>query len=805
MKLRNRINIFFTFVKKKWKSWNLIKRITFFLILFLLLLFWFSLPKNLFNKPISIVLEDKNGILLAAKIATDGQWRFPEIEKIPEKYKKCLITYEDKRFNYHLGFDVFSLLRASWQNIKSDKVISGASTVTMQVIRLSRNNPDRTILEKIKEIILAFRLELRYSKEKILKLYASNAPYGGNIIGLETASWRYFGREPEKLSWAENAMLAVLPNSPALIHLSKNREKLLKKRNKLLKALLHEKIINQETYELSIEENLPESPKVFPHFAPHLLDRANLEQKSFRVKTTIDIELQKKIIEITNRHAKSHKSNQIHNIAALVLEVKTGNVLAYIGNLTDFKDQNNASQVDVIMGDRSTGSILKPILYASMLTEGFILPKTLFPDIPTYINGYTPQNYNLEYDGAVSADRALARSLNVPAVLMLQKYGVEKLHHKLKKLGLSSLTFNPEHYGLSLILGGCEGKLWDVTGIYASMARVLNNFSVQNGFYNPNDIHEPNYLYNNELTNSSNDIKQTSSILSAPAIWHTFQAMLYVERPDDESNWDLFASNRKISWKTGTSFGFRDAWAIGVTPEYAVGVWLGNADGEGRPNLVGIQAAAPVLFDIFDKLPENLSDFEIPYDEMYKAAICKESGHLASENCLNIDSVWIPNTGLRTEVCPYHKIVHLDLSGQWQVTSDCESVNYMQNVSWFILPPAMEWYYKTKNANYKLLPPFREDCDKNKINKTGNMQLIYPKQNSQLYVPIEINGKKGKAIFEAAHRIAGTKIYWHIDNHFISETTDFHQIAVAPPVGKHILTLIDEHGEELIVNFEIIE
>jgi len=768
------------------------------------LVFWFSLPSELFDKPISTILEDKNGNLLAAKIADDAQWRFPEMEEVPSKYVECVRIYEDKRFYYHLGFDIFSIARATWQNIKSGNIVSGGSTISMQVIRLSRDNPPRTFTEKIKEILLAFRMELTYSKKKILKLYASNAPYGGNVIGLETAAWRYFGREPEKLSWAESAMLAVLPNSPSLIHLGKNRAKLLIKRNRLLKQLLHENVINNETYLLALEEEIPEEPKVFPHFAPHLLDRAKMEHAhDFRIKTTLDIELQKQVIEITNRHAKIHKANQINNISALVLDVKTGNVLAYVGNLTDLYDEINASQVDVIMGDRSTGSILKPLLYASMLTEGFALPKMLFPDIPTYINGYMPQNYKLEYDGAVPADRALARSLNVPAVLMLQKYGVEKFHFKLKKLGLTSLTQNPDYYGLSLILGGCEGKLWDLTGIYASMARVLNNYSLNNGFYNSKDIHAPNYLKNNEIEQERG--KEKNGILSAAAIWATLEAMVNLERPDNESNWDLFASNRRISWKTGTSFGFRDAWAIGVTPEYAVGVWLGNADGEGRPDLVGIQAAAPVLFDIFDKLPENLPKFEAPYDEMYKAAICHESGHLASEFCQNIDSTWIPNTGMRTEACPYHKLVHLDLTGKWQVTSDCESVNNMQNISWFVLPPAMEWYYKSKNVNYKILPPFREDCKDSKLGKNGSMQVIYPKHNSQMFIPKEIDGKKGKAIFEAAHRIAGTKIYWHIDNQFIMETTDFHRISVDPTVGKHILTLIDENGEELKINFEIIE
>jgi penicillin-binding protein 1C len=667
----------------------------------------------------------------------------------------------------------------------------------MQVIRLSRKGKARTYLEKLTEIILASRLELRCSKEEILALYASNAPFGSNVVGIDAASWRYYGRGPEKLSWAESATLAVLPNAPGLIYPGRNQEKLRTKRNRLLDRLFTAKIIDKETCELGKLEPLPGKPHVLPQLAPHLLQRVSGDgHKGKRVLTTINGHLQERVNTIIENHHKILKGNEIHNACAVVIEVSTGNVLAYTGNTANPGKPEYNSDVDVIAAPRSTGSILKPFLYACMLNDGELLPNTLIPDIPTQIAGYAPQNYNTTFDGAVPAKRALARSLNVPSVRMLQNYGIEKFNYNLKRIGMTTLNRPPDHYGLSIILGGSEAKLWDLTGMYASMARALNNYIPNGGRYNKYDLHPNRYMLHDQ---EKSEIIKTN-YLDAASIYLTFEAMAEVARPDEDAGWRQYTSANKVAWKTGTSFGFRDGWAIGITAKYVVGVWVGNADGEGRPGLTGIQTAAPILFDIFSLLKPS-AWFQMPFDEMERTGICRRSGSKASELCEDVDTIRIQRSGLRTEPCPYHRLIHLDHSEKFRVDSECEDVNKMKHISWFLLPPAMEWYYKSKNSWYKELPPFREDCG---VKGSGAMEMIYPKSYSKIYVPVELNGTIGKTIFEVAHRKADAVIYWHLDGKYISSTKNIHQLGLAPDEGEHILTLVDEKGESLTGQFEIV-
>lgn len=768
-------------------------------ILLIILIAWycFCLPSPLFKNKTSTVLEDNKGELLAAKIAEDGQWRFPLTKKLPQKFIDCIIQFEDRGYYSHWGVSPTAIVRATKQNIEAKRTISGGSTITMQVIRMSRKGQKRTFIEKFIEIILATRLEFSYSKKEILELYASNAPFGSNVVGIDAASWRYFGREPSKLSWAEAATLAVLPNAPSLIYPGKNQERLFKKRNRLLDQLFAAKIIDKETCELSKQEPLPGKPHAIPQIAPHLLQRAVKEKFSGqRIVSTLDGHLQERVNTIIENHHKILRGNEIHNACAIVLDVNTGNVLAYVGNTSNKGKPEYEGDVDVISAPRSTGSILKPFLFASMLNDGELLSTTLIPDIPTQIAGYAPQNYNQTFDGAVPAKRALARSLNIPAVRMLQNYGIEKFNYNLKKLGMTTLTSAPDHYGLSVILGGAEGKLWDITGMYASMARTLNNYTSYGGKYDNNDFHAPYYTLQEE---KKSDL-ENSSIIDAASIYFTFEAMVEVARPDEDAGWKQYTSSSKVAWKTGTSFGYRDGWAIGITPKYVVGVWVGNADGEGRPGLIGIETAAPILFDIFSVLKPG-KWFTPPYDEMEKIKLCTQSGSRATEICEPVDTVWIQKNGLRTEPCKYHRLIHLDASQTYRVNSNCEDVNKMKHISWFVLPPAMEWYFKSKNSTYKELPPLRSDCETTGL---SGMEIIYPKQFSKIYVPVEIDGTMGKTIFQVAHRKGNINIYWHMDGVFIGTTQSNHQMGLTPDEGIHTLTLVDEEGESLVQQFEIV-
>lgn len=745
------------------------------------------------------MLEARDGQLMGARIADDGQWRFPLQSRVPEKFEKAIMEYEDRHFYRHPGVDPSAVLRAVIQNAEAGEVVSGASTLTMQVIRLSRKGQPRTYWEKIKEMTLALRLELSYSKKEILALYAAHAPFGGNVVGLEAAAWRYFGRPPSQLSWAEAAALAVLPNSPALIHPGRNRSRLREKRNGLLDRLQATGVIDALTCRLAKEEPLPGRPLALPRLAPRLMTRVYTSRlKEQRVRTTIDPVLQRRAEQVIARHHELLLRNRIHNAAAVICDVRTGAVRAYIGN-TKETGAAHGNNVDVVTAPRSTGSILKPFLYMLMQDEGRLLPRMLVPDIPTQIADYAPENFSKTYDGAVPAAEALARSLNVPAVRLLRRFGVPRFHHYLQQMGMRSLNYPPEHYGLSLILGGAEGSLWDITGMYASLARFMNRYNAADpttGRFRA----EPMHFVRGEEPASA----EKSFPLNAGAVWSTFQMMLDVHRPESEFNWRQFQSSRKVGWKTGTSFGYRDGWAVGVTPQYVIGVWVGNADGEGRPGLIGIKTAGPILFDLFDLL-DDTSWFYRPDYAMAEVPVCRKSGYRAGPWCPpgEVDTVAVPKPGLKSRACPFHRRVHLDPTGRYRVNSRCMPVDRMRTESRFVLPPVQEWYYRRRHPSYAGLPPVMAPC-RETPEAPAVMELIYPQQASRIYVPKELDGSRGKTVFEVAHRGRRSTVYWHLDDRYLGQTHGPHQMALSPKPGRHVLVLVDEDGATLRHVFEIL-
>ena len=379
----------------------------------LLVCYLFSLPRTLFDSPYSTLVTDRNKELLGARIASDGQWRFPPTPTVPEKYKQCVIEFEDRHFYSHPGVNPFSIGRAVLQNARAGRIVSGGSTLTMQAVRLMRQNK-RTYFEKAIEIILATRLELSHSKEEILALYASHAPMGGNVVGIDAASWRYFGHGSASLSWGEAAVLAVLPNSPALMHFGRDRVGLQQKRDRLLRRLYDNGILEQTDYELALLEPLPHQPLPLPQIAPHLVTHAYLQSPGNHIQSTVDKHLQLQVEEVLRLWNAEFSQNNIFNLAALVVDLETNEVLSYNGNV-GFGSQIHGNQVDIIQSPRSTGSILKPFLYSAMLEEGSLLPTELIPDVPININGFAPKNYSLGYDGAVHADRRwLVRSMYLP-------------------------------------------------------------------------------------------------------------------------------------------------------------------------------------------------------------------------------------------------------------------------------------------------------------------------------------------------------------------------------------------------------
>ena len=760
------------------KRLSVTKKVILCILAFLVTGYIFCLPRHLFHVPYSTVVTDRNEELLGARIASDGQWRFPPRNTTPEKIKECLITFEDKHFYHHWGVNPFAIGRAFYQNVKNKRIVSGGSTLTMQTIRLARNE-SRTFREKLIEMIWATRLEFRASKEEILSMYISHAPFGGNVVGLDAAAWRYFGHSADDLSWAESAMLAVLPNAPAMIHLSKGRKTLLDKRNRLLKQLLEKKTIDSSTYELAISEPLPDEPHALPQIAPYLVSRFYQERNGEYSRSTINKGIQTQVEDLAERWSNEFGRSDIRNLAILVIDIPSNQVVAYCGNV-HFDQKQGGNQVDVIQAPRSTGSILKPFLYYAMLQEGSLLPDMLLPDVPVNINGFTPQNFSMQFEGAVPASEALARSLNIPAVTMLQRYGVPKFHSFLQQIGLKTINRSSSHYGLSLILGGAEATLWDVTNAYAMMGRSLLQLPQRSC----------------SLLLPTSRITESTDPFQPGAVWQTFDALKEVNRPE-EIDWKSIPSMQTIAWKTGTSYGFRDAWAVGVTPRYAVGVWVGNATGEGKPGLVGAQTAGPVLFDIFNLLPSS-SWFTRPAGIFVEAEVCRKSGHLKGRFCDETDTLLVLPAGLRTEACPYHHLVTLSANESQRIYENCANTEPTLRKSWFTLPPVWEWYYKQHHPEYKPLPPFKAGCGEDTFQP---MQFIYPPMNARIKLPKQLDGSKGFLTVELAHNNPNATVFWHLDETYQAQTQDFHKISLQPAAGKHSLTAVDGEGNTISTTF----
>ena len=741
----------------------------------------FFLPARLVNKSkkYSYALYDKNGILLGGQVAQDEQWRFAP-GSVPDKFKKAIITYEDKRFYFHSGVDIFSIARAIKLNLSQQKIVSGASTLTMQTIRLLEDYPKRTYRQKIKEAFLAVIFEIRYSKKHILELYCANAPFGGNVVGLEAASWRYFNRPPSELTWAETATLAVLPNQPSLVYPGTNSEILLNKRNELLQKLYKKKYIDDKTYQLSLAESLPSKPYPLPVNAPHYLEYLKQTDKKHKTKfyTSIDYNIQKNASRIIEHWSSEFARRGISNAAALILDTKTKEVLAYCGNSGDAIRNPDSYAVDIIQSRRSSGSLLKPFLYGAMLDSGELLPDQLVIDIPTRIGNYRPDNNIQKYSGVVPASEALTRSLNIPAIRELRQFGINRFLDCLRKSGFTTFNQNSEYYGLPLILGGGEITMWEAARAYAEL---MNKACLE-----PSDFP-----------------------ISSGSSWITVNVLSTGIRPDDEANWQKYANSKKIAWKTGTSNGNRDAWAIGVTREYTVAVWVGNANGNGNPDLKSVSTSAPVMFDIFSFLPDT-SWPEIPYIELTQQTVCSHSGYAAGSDCPETKTILRSKSAVSPELCPYCTKVSFTPDGKYRASAEDltgEKAGIYNGTipkieKRFVLPPNLEYWYKNNNLIYSTLPNF---VPWHNSPSSENLSIVFPEQNAKIIIPVEIDGTKGAMVIQAAARSSDTFVYWDLDGTYLGYTEKVHELTVSPEPGNHILTVTDSNGNIIKRKFEILE
>lgn len=758
--------------------------------------------------PYAYALYDKNGVLLGASVASDGQWRFSPEKAVPDKFAAALIAFEDKRFYYHLGIDPIAVVRALLSNIRAGHIVSGASTLTMQTMRILAGNKKRTLSQKLIESLHAILAEIRLGKAHILSLYAAQAPFGGNVVGLEAASWRYFNRSPASLSWAEAATLAVLPNQPALVYPGARRAILLEKRNALLHTLYQNKAFDAQTLELSLAEPLPRKPYPLPALAPHYL--AFLKKKypqTPKFYTDIDANMQKNLQRILELRSSDLSRKGINNAAAVIIETATGKVCAYCGNTGLDGRNTRTSSVDIVQALRSSGSLLKPFLYAALLDSGKLLPDQLVIDIPTRIGSYKPDNNIPLYRGAVPASEALSRSLNIPAVRMLREYGISRFIDYLKRCGFTTITRSSEEYGLPLILGGGEITLYEVTRSYAELMNAAcrrplfteyaANDTVVNGSFSktPSPQNSP----------AQNHISANRFPVSSSAAWLTLKALAEGERPDDEALWRFFAGSKRIAWKTGTSNGNRDGWAIGTTATYTVGVWFGNAEGQGREDLLSSRTAAPALFEIFSLLPQSHWP-HIPLEDVKEETYCAYSGYIAGHHCTRTIKGFRPAKAPQGKLCPYCTAVTFTPDGKFQAdVSDMKGPyagQFPLIQDRFVLPPAIEYYYTRFAANYKKLPPFAAG---HTGNEPAHIAILFPEQGARIVIPVELDGSAGALIMQAAARDRGALIYWDMDGTYLGSTRGLHTITIHPKTGTHVLTITDSLGSRQSRTFEVLD
>jgi len=764
-------------------------------ICLLLSLWYFGIqPKSWFHQNYATLLLDNQGKVLGATLNSNQQYQFQGSDSIPTIVHTCVLTYEDRHFYSHFGVNPLSLVNAITTYIQGGK-LRGGSTITMQTVRLATGNRAPNIWRKIKEIVFAIRLELDYSKKEILSQYLNLAPYGGNIVGIQAAARRYFGKPPKELSWAQAAMLSVLPNDPARLYPGKNNQKLLEKRNRLLKQLLAEGHIDKPTYASAILEPIPTGLVEFPHIATHLLitDR-NQHPEGNTIYSTLNARLQSLSGRIAEQYAHNQQTtNNINNLAIIIAETETGKIIAYHGNAPGPNTPN--WHVDAGQAQRSYGSLLKPFLYAAALDEGLIMPQSWLEDVPKTYASYSPKNFYNTYEGFVKADIALSHSLNTCFVNLLAEYGSHRFYRLMNNYGLN-LRKPANHYGLSVILGGAESNLWQLCSMYRNMGKLAlgSNTCLLTNEQVP-------IFYEKADTINRSDNQQ---LMSRKAAWLTLKAMVNAQRPDLNENYIRFATQRKIAWKTGTSFGLRDAWAIGVTPKYTIGVWLGNATGEGRAGLTGTNTAAPLLFQLFELLPAENQWFPSPTYDLEKT--CAITGRRAGPFCDSTqESPCMPAKTNKTTLCYWHQPILVDNDNQYRVNYSCWAAEQTQKRNGLILDGAAGWFYLQGKSKippfiFNHIYPWHPAC----VSEANQPEILYPTPNLVIS-PIRKKAEAAVGFYAKAMQPNGAgELFWQLDGEFLAISKGRAQVFI-PILNngtyKHDVTIVNADGVSKSVTF----
>ena len=754
------------YFKKRWLKWLTLFVVSFIFIFFLLTLIF---PLN-FQMSYSQIILDRDGNVVHSFLTDDDKWRmYTELNEISPRLKKALIFKEDKYFYYHFGVNPFAIVRAAFNNVFHQKRTSGASTITMQVARLLYPK-ERTYLNKITEIFRAVELEMKYSKAEILQLYLNIVPYGGNIEGIKAASLLYFGRMPDKLSLSQIVSLAIIPNRPVSLSPGKNNEKVVQSRNKWLSRMKSSHIFPANEIDDAIHEPLEATRTQPPRLAPHFANRMHMMYpETSIVRTTLDGTKQQKVTAITYNYSKRLKSFNINNASVLVVNNKTHAVEAYLGS-QDFFDMENSGQVDGITALRSPGSALKPLIYATAFDKGLLTPKCIVTDVPVNFNGYSPDNFDGYFNGKVTVERALSLSLNVPAVKTLNVLGLPIILDKLKQAGFEQMK-DVNNFGLSLALGGCGVRLEEMTRLYSAFA-------------NYGKLYQLKYLKGDTAKGSTELISPASSYMIS-------QILSTLTRPDLPNNFESSTHIPKVAWKTGTSYGRRDAWSIGYNKNYTVGIWVGNFSGEGVPELSGAEMATPLLFEIFNAIDYSSGSdkdwFSEPADLDIRL-VCPETGKVPDEFCSkSVIDYFIPGVSDNSK-CNHERKVFLSADEKFSYCTSClpstgYKEKYFQN-----LPADLVTYYENENTGYQKIPPHNPECTRvfsehspKIISPTNNKEYLLEKGDGQLMLSCSVENEV-------------MKVYWYINDRLYKTCDANEKVLFQPQEGMIKISCSDDKG-----------
>lgn len=740
--------------------------IRFLALLLVAAVFWVGrVPQALFPVNYSTVVLDESGRYLRIFLNSNEQWVLPPDDNpVPPKLRTAVIHYEDKRFASHWGVDPLAVGRALYQNIRHRGTISGASTITMQVARLMQPK-ERTVQNKLVEMAQALVIETRFSKDEILQMYLDHAPYGGNVIGYRTAALRYFGKEAENLSWTEAGTLAVLPNNPARVNPNRNQDQLKEKRDGLLLSLFAANLIDATTLQLGLAEPIARGNYAFPVAAPHLAERLARTADTDVIATTINLEIQNLAETLLKEHVAAQSLGGIVNGAVLITGTGTGAVKAYVAS-QDYYDDDHLGKIDGVQMRRSAGSTLKPFLYGLAMDEGLIVPQSMLMDVPASYGGYTPYNADYGFSGVVRANDALIRSLNVPAVALLDEYGVEAFYEFLEGAGLGGLTRRPEEHGLSLILGSPEVSLWELSVLY----RGLGNY----GRFAD--------LYVVQGQGSAGE----KQLLSPGSAYLVLDILAEVRRPGLEANWREFRSGRPLAWKTGTSFGSRDAWAVGVSPSFTIAVWIGNFAGGSIKGMTGVDTAAPLLFRLLNRLDGQSGEvwFSPPGEGLKEISVSALTGYRLPEDGPYMAVVQGSSSAKPLKLSPYELTLFVTEDGAYQVCSLCWDRENLKIVDAVVYPPHV--------LQGSRVPPHNPNCPG--VQSASPVYFVYPQPGSRIFVPRDMDERYQEVALEVAHANQGSILFWYLDDSYLGLTRDSHKMLVALETGWHKLHVVDGMG-----------